>query len=230
MPLMEVVIQQEYANQQCISRLNYLASGTPAAVSFSFALVDALGGIDDAGVYPAGRMCRVMAEMQHEQVNFIQIGAKDVYSVDDFYETPFVIPLSGVVVGNGMGPATAYGFKTNRTRLDVRRGTKRYVGVSELHVATFGLIEQAFLLGALTDMAQELGQVLTYNDEGNDLTFTPVIVGKEKYSPSGDPDGPFAYRYYPTQIEQLDHLMSSITWTPYLETRTQVSRQYGRGR
>lgn len=47
MPIMEVVLTQNYYGQEIINRFNYRASGTPAAVTYSFALVSALGAIYD---------------------------------------------------------------------------------------------------------------------------------------------------------------------------------------
>jgi hypothetical protein len=59
-----------------------------------------------------------------------------------------------------------------------------------------------------------------------EVTFTPVIVGKQQYT---TPSGNTAYRYYPTLTEQNLHLASNPVWEPYTTVRTQTSRQYGRG-
>lgn len=229
MPLMEVTLSQLFIGQEIINRWNYLASGTPAAVSFSFALISAMGAIPDAGVYPPTGIIMRIRNLQDSGVSFEQIAVKDVYSVTDFYTTTFVPSLAGAVSGVSPSPTLAFGFRTNRTRLDVRRGTKRFVGVP---AAAFDNDNNFNLTNrdAMDLLAQAMSAVLTYDDEGNTLTFTPVIAGKEKYSPSGDPSGPFAYRYYPTFSEQSDHLMSSIIWDRYNSPRTQVSRQVGRGR
>lgn len=229
MPLMEIVLEQTYAGQECINRWNYLASGTPAAVSFSFALVTAFGAVPVAGVYPAGEMCTFIAQLQDNSVAFVQIGAKDVYSNVDFYETPFTVPLIGANGTTGLSPATAAGFRTNRTRLDIRRGTKRFVGVPNGAAGEGGLLSSAYQ-ALMANLAAKMTETLEYDDEGNTLSFAPVIVGKQPYVP--DPLRPdrIAYRYYPTFAEQDDHLASSIIWDNYTHTRTQNSRQYGRGR
>lgn len=229
MPIMEVVLQQSYAGQECINRWNYLAQGTPAAVSFSFALVSAFGAIYDTVAYPTGTILNRMSALQVAGVQNEFIAAKDVYSITDFYETPFVPAYPGVAGGEGLTPVVAYGFRTNRVRSDIRRGTKRFVGVSETNQNTGG----TFTSGAITQL-ETLGTVLSdnleYDDEGNTLTFIPIVVSKEQYVP--DPLRPerVAYRYYGTETEQLEHIAQGVVWSHYDQARSQTSRQYGRGR
>lgn len=230
MPIMELVLEQTFANQQIINRWNYLASGTPASVSFSFGLVSAFGAIESAGVYPVGGVLNLLLACQTTTVVSVQIGVRDVYSNTDFYELPFLVPANGQAAGEALSPTSAMGFRTNRTRTDIRRGTKRFVGVSENVNGAAGVLAGAFVDGNMTNLANAMSDTLEYDDEGNTLTFQPIICGREKYSPSGNPAGPFAYKYYDTEAEQLDHIMTSIIWSPYPEVRTQTSRQYGRGR
>ena len=68
-----------------------------------------------------------------------------------------------------------------------------------------------------------------YDDEGNTLTFTPIVCKKQKYAvPDSDPVR-YAYRYFPTEAEQMDEIAEGVTWQAYTQTRSQTSRQYGRG-
>lgn len=229
MPLMEIGLQQLSQGQECIMRWNYLATGTPAAVSFSFALTSAFGAIPDTGVYPTGTVIDGIRALQDANVNFDEVVAKDVYSVTDFYGTTFVPALVGAQGGNTLGPVPAYGFRTNRTRLDIRRGTKRVTGVPSGAMGGDN-VYVASTITLLSTLAAAMTETLTYDDEGNTLTFQPVIVGREKYLPDGNEPPKYAYRYYPTFAEQSDHLMSSIIWDYYTTVRTQTSRQIGRGR
>lgn len=234
MAVMEVVLQQTFANQEIINRWNYVSSGTPASVSLSFALVQALGGIFDAALvppaYPPTKFMRHLAAAQSSGVTFDFLFARDVYSTTDFYESPFVQPLIGTATGEALSPANAFGFRTNRVRTDVRRGTKRFVGLTEGNCGSLGALLPAFLTGAMATVAADMSAVLTYDDEGNTLTFNPAICSKEKYTP--DPERPerTAYRYYSTQTLQLQHTATGIQWDAYTTMRTQTSRQYGRGR
>lgn len=233
MPLMEVVLQQQYQNQEIINRWNYMASGTPATVTLSFALTSALGAIAVAGVYDAAKLMRKIADIQVSAVSFILLTVRSVYSTTDFYSLPFIEPLVGQAAqGDAVSPIVAYGFRTNRVRSDIRRATKRFVGVGETAMAAGGTITGAFLTTQLAALATAMGASLTYVDEGNTLTFAPVVVGKEKYNPNpSDPTAPqVAYRYYATEALQGAHIAQGIVWDPYTQVRSQVSRQFGHGR
>jgi hypothetical protein len=225
----ELTLFQRFGGQQCINRWNYLLTGTPAAVTGSFALIDAFGGVIPAltpGVFPEDTNMRYIQDLVSSGVQFEALMAKAVYDVTDFYELPYVPAPTGGAGGDSASPTVAFGFRSTRTRTDIRRGMKRFVGVPESAVTTAGSIASA-VVPALEDLADGMAAALTYDDEGNTLTFTPIIVSKEPYTPSGSTSQ--SYRYYPTLAEQLDHIAQSILWQPYAQTRTQVSRQIGRG-
>jgi hypothetical protein len=227
---MEVTLQTQFLNQECVNRWNYLASGTPAAVSFSFALTNALGAIPAVGVYPVGALVWKIAQIMSSLVSFTVITVKDVYDLTDFYSTPFTTPLIGGQAGDAMPPFNAYGFRSNQTRGDIRRATKRFEGVVETFQAS-GTIVGA-IIPNLEALSQEMTDVQTYTDEGNILNFAPIVVSKEEYDPNPPPaEGNHrAYRYYPTEAEQLEHIADSIVWQHYATVRSQVSRQFGKGR
>lgn len=233
MALYEVVLQQRYFGQEIINRWNYVSTGTPAAVSGSFALASALGAIYDAVAvppgYPSDTLMTLLAEMQANDVVFDFLSVRNIYSNTDFYETPFLNPLVGSQLSEALSPTEAFGYRTNRVRSDIRRGTKRFVGVTVNTVADGGVIASNAFVG-LQLIADAMTAVLEYNDEGNTLSFTPAVFGREKYLPNPErPDKP-AYRYYPTENEQEDHIAAGILWSYYPQTRSQTSRQYGRGR
>lgn len=235
MPVMELTLQTAYAGQLCINRWNYIASGTPASVSLSFALISAIGAIFDTTAlppaYPPGTLLRRITNQLSVGLTLEQVTALNVYSATDFYQTPFVQPYTGAQVGEGQSPAVAFGFRTNLVRRDVARGTKRFPGVPETLVASLGNLTVDGQ-GAVADIADAMTDVLTYDDEGNTLTFTPAVCGKEEYDPN--PTSPAAnhraYRYYATEAAQLAHTAVGVLWEGYDTVRTQVSRQYGRGR
>lgn len=235
MPIYEVVLQQNYAAQQCINRFNYVSTGTPASVTGSFALAFALGAIFDGAAvppaYPATKLMRKIAGIQSTSVAFDLLSVKNLYSVTDFYESPFIQSLFGALSGtDNVTPALAYGFRTNRVRTDVRRATKRYVGVIEGNMQTGGNVVPAFLTGAMLTLQQEMSAVLSYDDEGNTISFNPAVCGKESYASNPAHPERVAYKYYETESEQLQHTATGIIWDAYTTIRTQVSRQYGRGR
>jgi len=227
--LMEIVVRGTYFEQEIINRFNYLTSSTPASVSLSFALTSAFGGILDEGLPDAGTIIYQWGLQVVDSFAFADIFVRDVYSDIDFYETPMV--FSGDLAEQGLSPAMAFGFKTNRTNLSVRRGQKRLCGVGEGASNSGGVLSTG-ALAACNTLAGLMSATLTYTDEGTPVSFNPVIVSKQKYDPEtglADPDGT-AYRYYPVPADQFTHLATGVTWTPYTTVRTQGSRQYGRGR
>lgn len=229
--LLELVVQSSYNGEQCINRWNYITSSTPAAVSFSFALVSAFGGIVDSPdvVFPDDTVMSHWQAMVDDGVVFQNIQARNIYSVTDFYDTPIPTGVYGLVTGSDGSPEyVSFGFISSRVRQDIRRATKRLAGVPEASTANFG----ALTGGSLTlaeNLAAAMSVDLTYDDEGSPVVFSPCVVHKEKYVA---PSGKDAYRYYlpVDEAEQFANLATSITWTPYANTRSQVSRQKGRGR
>lgn len=234
MSLLEVVLTSVYFNQQCINRWNYVGGGTPAAVTPSFGLASAFGAIYDEGhippEYPPNTLMQRIARMSSNQVTFQQLTVLNVYDPADFYQTPFVPTYTGEATAEGESPAVAYGFRTNVVRRDIARATKRFVGVTEDRVAPGGLLAVGSA-AIWDDLSALMSDVLEYDDEGNTLTYAPAVCSKLKYSPPSPPAkaGAVAYKYYSTLALQLEHTATGITWEKYTTTRTQTSRQYGKG-
>ena len=225
--LYELTLVTRYFNQTCINRWTYRMVGTPAAVSGSFALAFATGllGTGPDGGFQFGTFANNIRVNLNNAVFFLEVTSRALYSVTDFYASPINPVKTGGVSGEGLAPFTAFGFKTNRVRSDIRRATKRFVGVSESDVSAGGVITPE-RLSALNALANAMTQALTYNDEGQTLTFTPVVLRKQVYTTES---GKRAYRYYPTLTQQLENMADSVIWQAYQEVRSQTSRQYGRG-
>lgn len=235
MAILEVTLSGSYFNQQTISRWNYVSTGTPAAVSLSFALASAFGAIFDLvaipPAYPPGTVLAALAANFGDAWDWQQLTVLDPYSATDFYQTPFVNPYGGSVAGNNMSPTAAAGFRTNQVRRDVARGTKRFPGLLETQVGAGGILEP-LTLTTLQGVAGVMSETLVYDDEGNTLSFAPAVCGKEEYDPN--PTEPRrnhrAYKYWATEAEQLAHTAIGVLWQAYTQQRTQNSRQYGKGR
>jgi len=224
MALLEVKVFQTYDNSQCVTTFNYLSVGTPAAVTESFALMAAMGFI--LGITPeVGNVYGDWQAAVNAAVLFTEVQIKSIYSVTDFYTLPLPAGDSGAQAGIPSPAFVCYSLQTNRVRSDVRRGNRRLVGCNEESLDNFGEII-AGQNTILTQTALSMSAVLTYDDEGNTLSFTPLIISKEKYVA---PSGQDAYRYYSTLELQTDHMAVGIAWTPKLYASTQVSRKRGRG-
>jgi hypothetical protein len=228
MAILELVVNQSFYNQLVVNRFHYVMSGTPAAVTPSFALISATGYIPPTPpdtTFVTDTLADAHQDITSSDLSFVSSYARNLYSVTDFYEAPYINSITGEQTGDSASPAVAYGFFSSRVRTDVRRGMKRFCGVSETRVQGGGTITSAFL-PSLVNMADRLGETLSYDDEGNTLTFIPCILGLEEYT---TPAGNRAYRPYATEATQLTHTAQGISWAPYAQTRTQVSRQYARG-
>lgn len=228
MGIYEVILTQKYFNQTIINRFHYVGSGTPAAVQPSFGLLYAMGLMTarlSGGVFPGDTLAGQVQGIQSGNVQFIAAYCRNLYSNTDFYESPFPTPPQGTRTGEGMPPFVAWGFYGSRVRTDIRRAMKRFVGVPEDLVSPGGTIASA-VFGALNNVAGELGQTLTYDDEGNTLTFAPCVLGLEEYT---TPSGKRAYRNYATEAAQLAHVAQGGVYNWYTTVRSQTSRQYGRG-
>lgn len=227
MPLYEVVLEQRYYNQQVINRWNYLGTGTPAAVTGSFALLSALGMIGLTTTLTSGTLGAAIQGFQNNSVAFIQATCRAVYIDDDFYGAPFANNTVGVAagIGDALSPVSAFGFRSNRVKQSIGRGYKRFVGMSEGDVENGGLLNSSAIFRADVARVAMNGSV-TYDDEGNTLSFSPCIAQKELYV---TPASNNAYKYYATELEQATHLAVGINWELYSQMRTQNTRQYGRG-
>lgn len=226
--LMEITLNTSYFNQKCVNRWNYVASGTPAAVTLSFALVSIMGFLPTTTDLANDTVGGSIQQLLVSNVIFNSVIARAIYIDDDFYDSPFLAATVGSNVGGGegMSPLDAYGFFSSRVKQSIGRGYKRFPGIAEGSVGAGGIITG----GTLTVMGLVAGfmsDTLVYDDEGESLTFVPAIVQKEKYVVTES--GKDAYRYYAAQATQLTHTAQGINWTPYENVRSQVSRQYGRG-
>lgn len=227
MPVMSLKIDRRYNGQQCISEYHYVASGVPSTVSLSFALASAFGVVESLGAFDPGTPFGSLLAWQTAGVSYIETVAKDLYSVTDFYTNPFPSGLVGLggSAGAGESPFVAAPFRTNRIRSDIRRGFKRYEGILDANIGAYGLIDVGFL-AALVAHAALISDTLTYDDEGNTLTFVPCVISLKKNTT--DPDqGP--YIKWPTEAEQLAHLASGVVYTAGDHVTTQNSRKVGRG-
>lgn len=228
MAILEVVLNQRYANQLCVNRFHYVSSGTPAAVTLSFALISAMGLLEATGspkVFPNETIGVSLQVCQNPSVEFLSTYARDLYSVTDFYESPYPSGVTGQKPGAGMSPLAALGFTASRVRTDIRRASKRFVGCNEEFWASGGILTGEAVALA-DDLAEQMSAVLSYDDEGNTITFTPAVLGYEKYTTDS---GKVAYRPYATVSAQMAHVATGWQYQAIQTMRSQNSRQYGRG-
>lgn len=220
MAVMELTLSQGLGTVETINRFNYIASGTPASVTLSYALTRAFGYSNSTTLLPNTPL-GILQSLQSATIVFKNVVAKDVFSVTDFYETPFTSNTKGSLMQESLPPFAGVGMRTNRVRSDIRRGTKRFVGLTETYGQNGTILPD--VLVSWQTLANALSAPLTYDDEGNTITFTPCVTKKERYV---TPDGTNAYRYFATEAEQMQNVAQGILWEVYSTVRSQVSRQW----
>jgi hypothetical protein len=228
MPLYEITLEQLYAGQQCVNRWTYQSNEVPSGVSGAFKALVGMGFTPDTDI-PAFGGNTIAAKLQAVQsigVTFVQAIAKNLYSNADFYTYAFPPATAGTAAGEALSPTAAYGFASDRTRSDIRRAQKRFVGIPEGASQSLGILSDA-VLALLKDLGDTMADINIVPASDTTMQFTPYVFGREKYTPVGSTKD--AYRYYPTQAEQLEHVALITAWIPKTTTRTQTSRQYGRG-
>lgn len=229
--LYEATLAYTYNGQQCINRWHYALTGTAAAVSGSFALAHAFGAIYDIAIpgYPANTILNNLQQAVADSVSYEQLTVIALYDDLDFYQAPFVQPYNGSGGAAGEPNFVAVGFRTNQVRRDIRRGYKRFAGVPSSEVNVDGSLGTTYMSTLIEPLAVKMSEALTYDDEGNTLTFSPCIVSKQSTPKAGTVPQTYEYAYYETLVEQMEHVALGIDWQPYDFVRSQVSRQYGRG-
>jgi len=225
MAIMEVLLRARIDGELSVNKFNYVSSGGSPEGSLSFNLANAMGFVLTGGVFPAGTIMDWLWTNLTNNFVFDEVQVRDIYSLTDFYTLPFAAGTAGQAAGDSLPPFAAYGFRSNRIRSDIRRGTRRFAGVNESVVGDGGILTAPGIT-LVNTMATRMSATLTVSADPVNLEFDPAVLSKEEYTaPSGNP----AYRYYSTSGEQLDHAAVGVTWEPYTAIRSQVSRQYGRG-
>jgi hypothetical protein len=210
---------------EVVNRWNYRGEVNGVSGGDAAALVKAMGLDATAGVFPAATIGAQIQLVVSETVSWTQCLCRNVYDPTDFIDLPYVPTADGTAAGECLSPINAFGFRSNRTRLDIGRGYKRLPGVVETFVDNLGKIN-ATTQPALDTLADLMGDIITFTDGSLTDSFTPVVVSKEKYT---TPSGKTSYRYYATESVQLTHLAVGVVWEAYTRVRSQVSRQVGRG-
>jgi len=228
MALYEITLEQEYAGQQCINRWNYISGEIPSGVSGAFKASVGMGFTPDTDIEAFGTetVAGKLQALQYQTVVFVQAIVKNLYDPTDYYTYGFPAGTHGTIgTSQGMSPAMAYGFASDRSRSDVRRAQKRFVGVVEGTIDSEGVISDGFL-PVLQELGDTMADVNLVPAGVGSVQFTPYVFGRLKYVA---PSGKEAYKYYSTAELQTAHSMLITQFTPKITVRTQTTRQYGHG-
>lgn len=217
----EITLNQSYFGQRCVNRWNYITPSTGGGVESAVQLAN-LFGADNASAIPvASTILAGLRAIQAGGVGTDSVFVRAVYDTTDFYEVLYPTPYMGTATGEGQSPVLSYAARTSREDLAIRRGYKRFVGVTEGTIGPGGVLT-APTLTALDTVCTRMEEILSVGASD----FIPAILKKEAYT---TPSGRTAYRYFDTEDEQRANLYTIGNWSGYTTVRTQISRQYGRG-
>lgn len=225
MALYEVTLRQRFAGQLILNVFSYVTVPGIGVTPSALELLTEMGFIPEGDplAFPADTIAGNLSLLQSSDVDFLSAEARELYSLTDFYEAVYS-PAIAAVGGSGssLSPFTAYGLRSARVRLDIRRSTKRFVGVSEGWVNNGGVLETA-AIDALDAVADSMSELLV----GLTAAYSPATISRNRVVDVET--GKVTYELYPTEAEQEEHTASGLTWAGYAEVRSQTSRQYGRG-
>lgn len=218
----EVTLRGAMNLQATVNAFHYVVTdvlATPTALN----LLTLMGFIPtgDPPLLPEDTLFASLRACVSEDVHFVEVEAREMYSVTDFYTAPYSPAVPGIQDQPASSPVLAWGLRSNRVRTDVRRGYKRLPGVTEANMDAGGAVG-ADQLTVLTALATAMSATLT----GLGGPYMPAVLAFEEYT---TPRGRSAYKPYATRDEQLAHAAYAVSWQPYDVVRTQNSRQYGRG-
>lgn len=225
MALYEVTLRQSYYGQLCVNVFSYITLPGIGVTPNALELLTLMGFIPEGDplAFPDDTVANAIFSFQSSAVNFLSAEARELYSVTDFYEAAYSPPIIGNLdTGDDMSPLVSFGFYTARVRTDIRRGFKRFVGVTEGIIDNGGLIGSG-IVAALTDCAEAMSEELG----GVTAAYSPCVISRERIV---DPETEHVtYRLYETEAEQEEHVANPLVYTFYDAVRSQTSRQYGRG-
>lgn len=226
MEFYEITLEQSYFSQQVVNRWNYTSDAPPSGAIGALIALVGMGFMpyEEIDAFGATTVAGILQSLQSQEAFFVQAICKNLFNPLDYYTYAFPPDTHGLSGGgDGMSPTAAFAYTTDRTRSDMRRGQKRFVGIEEGNVAAGGVLTSTETFQTLGDAMADLNIVPVGLGT---MTFTPHVFGRVEYE---TPSGKVGYKYYPDATEQAEHIMRINQWTLKPQVRTQASRQYGRG-
>lgn len=231
--LLEVVIKGTANGEMYINRLNFVASQAGITDSTSYFLLLSLGYLGITTAPTNGSVLDELLTCNSGTFQMTELVARNIFAVSDFITLP-VGPTNYVGLNSGGSYYSNFSvqkLRSNLRRQDIGRGFLALDRPKESDVDDSGNLG-ATALGKLTALGIAIASVPAFTDDGENISWTSCVVGKEKYrtNPDSTKDPTYAYRYYEDKDEQFEHLANGVQWSPMPKVRSQVSRQYGKGR
>jgi len=166
----------------------------------------------------------VMAAAQNPSVSYLQLAAKNIFSLDEEVVAPLDITAGTNSSDEIMASFISASIKLVRSNARVRHGRKSLVGMSEGDA--FGQVWTSGYQALLQDVADAFAVTLTPGGVDN---LAPVIVGRI-FVPADPPDVPKAfYRLPATQGQMEDRWAYVVSAIGSTLVTSQNSRKQGHG-
>lgn len=208
----QVIDLQKLQSQQVIDTYFYvkLAEVTGFATD-----AEALASAWVAEVRPS------LLAVQNAALSHVGIRCYNLFDPADMYEADYSVPVLGTVAGDFLANFNAWGFKSPRTRRDIRAGMRRIGGLTETQ--TTGSVPTGAALTLLNTLAIKFGQLLDAGSPTVTDSFAPIIVKRVKVAL---PNGHVSYRL-PVNSAEGEHVLAT-NWA-FQQITTQNSRKVGNG-
>jgi len=230
----EVTILGELEGQQIVNRLNFTSDIDDPIVVTAFSLMQSLGwDVADPTSPAVNSVFDNFLGAQTVAYQMNELLVRNLYSVSDFVTMPVVgTGWQGYITlatGDRVPTFVASKIQTNRVRTDIRRGSLALTGGTEERINGPDLWDEIYM-GLLADLCNALNTPPSRTIGGSTVLWRPSVYSKERYVVNpGEENERYAYRYYPTEEEQAQHVAIGVTWSGVERVTSQVTRKIGRG-
>lgn len=226
--LYEVEMYGAFRGKPVINQLGFASDIDDVATTSAFALAQALGfnPSDTSEALPGSPLDAFLA-IQPNDYQMNELFVRNLFSVIDFITQPVAgAGWAGQVapaVGTKLTRFTAMKFRTNRIRTDIKRGTLALRGASETGIQD-GENWDSAILGGMQALCDELNAPPSFTVGEITTQYRPAVFSKRRYQTrvGTETEGPrWAYEYYDTEEQQLEHTAIGVTWAPVQRIRHQ---------
>jgi len=238
MPLYEVTVTGVLNSQQTIWRSQWEQTSIPPGGSLpAYRLLQAMGFDEADDTTPiTGSIFKLFQTCATGQAAITSLFSRNIFDPLDFFEIPLPLAWVGAQAGGNYMPTFVNAqWRSSRTNLEVRRGHFSTWGIQEENVTDSNIITGSDLLTPMDSLASVMSDTITHTIGIQNFSYRSCILSKERYMVAGSGTDPitnparWAYKYYDTEAEQLEHAALNLTWSRMNPVSSRNSRKIGRG-
>jgi len=223
-------LQGRYFGQLLINRFQFISSSDVSPVEGCQALANALGAVDTNGVvltnpFPVGTLMGELEQLQNSALEYIAMEVITPYDAFGLFERVFPAGTNGNSGGSGdnLAPFITASIRSGRTRRDVRRGFKRFSGLTEDQITSTGIVTGT--LSVLGDVAASISGTITGDAGPLNVAFQSAVVPLKRVPDSNPPQ----YERFENEGAAVSASAFPLVYEAEDKVTTQNSRKIGRG-